>query len=96
MNSLGTFTTLFLIFFQIGTNTGKALNYTLDVLFRPENGNRQAVPDIIVLLTDGRSQDDVFVPAQRLRDSGATVKVGDFFAGLALYNFNQINFRITV
>nr|XP_055076682.1 collagen alpha-1(XIV) chain isoform X1 [Misgurnus anguillicaudatus] len=52
------------------TLTGLALTYILENSFKPESGSRPDVPKIGILITDGKSQDDVHSPAQRLRDSG--------------------------
>lgn len=45
----------------------------LENSFRPESGSRPGVPKIGILLTDGKSQDDVIPPAQRLRAAGVEV-----------------------
>uniref|UniRef100_A0ABM5GLM7 Uncharacterized protein isoform X4 n=1 Tax=Pogona vitticeps TaxID=103695 RepID=A0ABM5GLM7_9SAUR len=45
------------------TKTGKAMGYMLKEVFQSSKGMRPAVPHILVLLTDGRSQDDVTPPA---------------------------------
>ncbi|XP_048882366.1 collagen alpha-1(XIV) chain isoform X2 [Brienomyrus brachyistius] len=52
------------------TLTGLALTYILENSFKPESGARDGVPKIGILITDGKSQDDVLLPAQSLRDSG--------------------------
>ncbi|XP_050993224.1 collagen alpha-1(XIV) chain isoform X3 [Labeo rohita] len=52
------------------TLTGLALTYILENSFKPESGSRPDVPKIGILITDGKSQDDVLSPAQRLRDAG--------------------------
>ncbi|XP_039520069.1 collagen alpha-1(XIV) chain isoform X2 [Pimephales promelas] len=52
------------------TLTGLALTYILENSFKPESGSRPEVPKIGILITDGKSQDDVQSPAQRLRDAG--------------------------
>ncbi|KAK7124130.1 hypothetical protein R3I94_018480 [Phoxinus phoxinus] len=52
------------------TLTGLALTYILENSFKPESGSRPEVPKIGILITDGKSQDDVLSPAQRLRDAG--------------------------
>jgi len=49
---------------------GLALTYILENSFKPESGSRPDVPKIGILITDGKSQDDVLAPAQRLRDAG--------------------------
>ncbi|XP_043089040.1 collagen alpha-1(XIV) chain isoform X1 [Puntigrus tetrazona] len=52
------------------TLTGLALTYILENSFKAESGSRPDVPKIGILITDGKSQDDVLLPAQRLRDAG--------------------------
>ncbi|KAL0167390.1 hypothetical protein M9458_039234, partial [Cirrhinus mrigala] len=47
-----------------------ALTYILENSFKAESGSRSDVPKIGILITDGKSQDDVLSPAQRLRDAG--------------------------
>ncbi len=49
---------------------GRALTYILENSFKAESGSRPDVPKIGILITDGKSQDDVLSPAQRLRDAG--------------------------
>ncbi|KAA0709869.1 Collagen alpha-1(XIV) chain [Triplophysa tibetana] len=44
--------------------------YILENSFKPESGARPDVPKIGILITDGKSQDDVQFPAQRLREAG--------------------------
>lgn len=53
--------------------SGLALTFILENSFRPESGSRPGVPKIGILLTDGKSQDDVTLPAQSLRDAGVEV-----------------------
>ncbi|XP_072323011.1 collagen alpha-1(XIV) chain isoform X2 [Scyliorhinus torazame] len=52
------------------TLTGLALTYILENNFKPEAGARAGVPKIGILITDGKSQDDVLPPAKSLRDAG--------------------------
>ena len=54
-----------------GTNTGKALSKAKDALF--DKSARAGTPNIAVVITDGRSQDNIGAPSQKLRDSGVTV-----------------------
>lgn len=49
---------------------GLALTYILENSFKPESGSRPGVPKIGILITDGKSQDDVIPPAQSLKDAG--------------------------
>nr|XP_002129893.1 P-selectin-like isoform X1 [Ciona intestinalis]XP_026692609.1 P-selectin-like isoform X2 [Ciona intestinalis] len=58
-----------------GTHTGKAINHAVDIVLAPGNGNRVNARDIVLVITDGKSQDDVGGPALRLRQTGATVFV---------------------
>ncbi|KAK0152379.1 Collagen alpha-1(XIV) chain [Merluccius polli] len=52
------------------TLTGLALTYILENSFKPESGSRAGVPKIGILITDGKSQDDVIPPARSLRQAG--------------------------
>ncbi|RXN15575.1 collagen alpha-1(XIV) chain-like protein [Labeo rohita] len=64
---------LFVRAFAVGseqTRIGRALTYILKNSFKAESGSRSDVPKIVILITDGESQDDVLLPAQRLRDAG--------------------------
>lgn len=49
---------------------GLALTYMLENSFKPESGARTGIPKIGILITDGKSQDDVQPPAQSLRNAG--------------------------
>uniref|UniRef100_A0A672SCB3 Collagen type XII alpha 1 chain n=1 Tax=Sinocyclocheilus grahami TaxID=75366 RepID=A0A672SCB3_SINGR len=51
------------------TMTGMALNYILQNNFKPNMGMRPDSRKIGVLITDGKSQDEIVVNSQRLRDS---------------------------
>ena len=37
------------------------------------SGNRPRARDVVIVITDGKSQDDVVAPAQRLHDTNALV-----------------------
>ncbi|XP_051921656.1 collagen alpha-1(XIV) chain isoform X4 [Hippocampus zosterae] len=52
------------------TLTGLALSYILENCFKPESGARVGVPKIGILITDGKSQDDVIPPAESLQKAG--------------------------
>ncbi|XP_055083605.1 collagen alpha-6(VI) chain [Periophthalmus magnuspinnatus] len=58
-----------------GTNTGKALNYTRQNVFTAARGSRQGkgVQQVAVIITDGKSQDDVVAAGAQLRRAGVTV-----------------------
>ncbi|KAJ7329349.1 hypothetical protein JRQ81_015523 [Phrynocephalus forsythii] len=46
------------------TKTGESMGYMLKEVFQASKGMRPSVPHTLVLLTDGRSQDDVLPPAR--------------------------------
>ena len=56
-----------------GTKTGKALDKVRNYVFKTLKKDREDLPKVVVVVTDGRSQDNVSVPAQQLRDDGATI-----------------------
>lgn len=54
------------------TYTGLALDYAR-TQFLKRSENRQNVPDVVLLMTDGRGEDNVARPAQALRSEGVEV-----------------------
>lgn len=58
-----------------GTKTGAALDFAKQKVFVREKGSRkeQGVQQVAVVITDGKSQDDVSDPAADLRRAGVTV-----------------------
>ena len=56
-----------------GTRTGKALDKVRNDVFKNVEKDRKDLPKVVVVVTDGRSQDSVSVPAQQLRDDDATI-----------------------
>ncbi|XP_024122784.1 collagen alpha-1(XIV) chain isoform X3 [Oryzias melastigma] len=52
------------------TLTGLALTFILENCFKPEFGSRDGVPKIGILITDGKSQDNVIPPAESLQKAG--------------------------
>ena len=52
--------------------TGNALTYVAEKMLTAP-GNRQAVPDLVLVVTDGISKDDVVAPAKELQRIGANV-----------------------
>lgn len=58
-------------------NTGAALNYVKENVFTPSSGSRrqQGIPQILVLLTSGRSNDDVRNAAEKLKEIGVMMFV---------------------
>nr|XP_039254928.1 P-selectin-like [Styela clava] len=53
-----------------GTWTGQAMTYALKSMLHQRNGNRKKIPDVVLVVTDGRAQDDVKRPARALRKAG--------------------------
>ena len=49
------------------TKTGKALDFAQEKELIPEAGNRPDVEDIVVVITDGRSSDEVKQHADEVR-----------------------------
>lgn len=58
-----------------GTNTGVALNFTYERVFINQKGSRKdrGVQQVAVVITDGKSQDNVSIAAANLRRAGVTV-----------------------
>ncbi|XP_026171895.1 uncharacterized protein LOC113135819 [Mastacembelus armatus] len=52
------------------TYTGTALNHILDINFKPTVGMRADAKKIAVLLTEGKSRDDIVAPSKDLKDTG--------------------------
>ncbi|KAG7222225.1 hypothetical protein INR49_016639 [Caranx melampygus] len=55
------------------TKTGKGISYVLQELFQESLGMRQDVPHVLVLITDGRAQDNVEPPSRIARALGVSV-----------------------
>ncbi|KAM9308137.1 collagen alpha-6(VI) chain-like [Gastrophryne carolinensis] len=58
-----------------GTKTGESLQFMLDNHFTERSGarNKDGVPQIAVVITDGQSQDNIRDPSNRVKDAGITV-----------------------
>uniref|UniRef100_A0A8C5R881 Collagen alpha-1(XII) chain n=1 Tax=Leptobrachium leishanense TaxID=445787 RepID=A0A8C5R881_9ANUR len=68
------------------TKTGKALKFVRDKVLTVENGMRRSVPKVLVVVTDGRSQDDVKKSAMDIQQSGFSV----FVIGVADVDYNEL------
>ncbi|CAL8337976.1 unnamed protein product [Merluccius merluccius] len=56
-----------------GTMTGLAIKYAMNVAFTPEEGDRPKVPNVAVIVTDGRPQDRVAEVAAEAREKGIEI-----------------------
>ncbi|KAG7247353.1 hypothetical protein CRUP_019987, partial [Coryphaenoides rupestris] len=62
--------------FRIGPNHvrfGQALLHVMEETLGAESGARQYTPLFLILLTDGKSQDDVVAAANRLKGAGVEI-----------------------
>lgn len=64
---------------------GLALTYILENSFKPEAGARPGVSKIGILITDGKSQDDVIPPAKNLRDAGIELFAIGVYSAISVY-----------
>ncbi|XP_038131253.1 collagen alpha-1(XX) chain isoform X2 [Cyprinodon tularosa] len=55
------------------TFTGQALLHVMEENMKTEVGSRANVPSFLVLLTDGKSQDDAIAAANRLKNAGVEI-----------------------
>ncbi|KAJ8288713.1 hypothetical protein COCON_G00013720 [Conger conger] len=82
-----TLAALQLVRFQGGnTKTGIALKHVNDKVFTSDSGMRRNVPKVLVVVTDGRSQDEVKKNAATLQQSGYSV----FVIGVADVDINEL------
>nr|XP_018671382.1 collagen alpha-6(VI) chain-like isoform X2 [Ciona intestinalis] len=70
------------------THTGAALTYMLDEIYSSANGDRPDVPDLAIVMTDGKAQepDLVVEAANRVHEAGVTV----YTVGVADYSLEEI------
>ncbi|XP_077162695.1 collagen alpha-1(XII) chain isoform X2 [Paroedura picta] len=68
------------------TKTGKALTFIKDKVLTWESGMRKGVPKVLVVVTDGRSQDEVRKAAAVIQHSGFSV----FVIGVADVDYNEL------
>ena len=50
--------------------SGKAIKHAREVLFTGEAGMRRGIPKVLVVITDGRSQDDVNKVSREMQIDG--------------------------
>lgn len=58
---------------QGNTHTGKALDFMLSIIKKDRKHRISEIPCHLIVLTDGKSQDEVLKPAERLRDEQITI-----------------------
>ncbi|XP_041667909.1 collagen alpha-1(XII) chain isoform X2 [Cheilinus undulatus] len=68
------------------TKTGVALKHVYEKVFTSDSGMRKNVPKVLVVVTDGRSQDEVKKSAERLQHSGYSV----FVVGVADVDMTEL------
>ncbi|XP_056152395.1 collagen alpha-1(XII) chain-like isoform X2 [Lampris incognitus] len=68
------------------TKTGVALEHVFEKVFTSDSGMRRNVPKVLVVVTDGRSQDEVKKNAERLQHSGYSV----FVVGVADVDMTEL------
>ncbi|XP_069574960.1 collagen alpha-1(XII) chain isoform X2 [Brachyistius frenatus] len=68
------------------TKTGIALKHVYEKVFTSDSGMRRTVPKVLVVVTDGRSQDDVKKSAEKLQHSGYSV----FVVGVADVDMSEL------
>uniref|UniRef100_A0A667I9L9 Collagen type VI alpha 5 chain n=1 Tax=Lynx canadensis TaxID=61383 RepID=A0A667I9L9_LYNCA len=55
------------------TDTGKALDFMLQIIKEGKKRRTSSVPNYLIVLTDGKSRDEVLKPAERLRAEQITI-----------------------
>uniref|UniRef100_A0A8D0AFH4 Collagen type XII alpha 1 chain n=1 Tax=Sander lucioperca TaxID=283035 RepID=A0A8D0AFH4_SANLU len=68
------------------TKTGVALKHVYEKVFTSDSGMRRNVPKVLVVVTDGRSQDEVKKSAEKLQHSGYSV----FVVGVADVDMTEL------
>uniref|UniRef100_A0A3B5LKI9 Collagen alpha-1(XII) chain n=1 Tax=Xiphophorus couchianus TaxID=32473 RepID=A0A3B5LKI9_9TELE len=68
------------------TKTGVSLKHVYEKVFTSDSGMRRNVPKVLVVVTDGRSQDEVKKSAEKLQHSGYSV----FVVGVADVDMREL------
>lgn len=55
--------------------SGRAIQHVKENIFTAEGGMRRGIPRVLVVLTDGRSQDDVNKVSKEMQMEGQTLSV---------------------
>lgn len=72
-------------------SAGVALKHVYEKVFTSDSGMRRNVPKVLVVVTDGRSQDDVKKSAEKLQHSGIHAAVCTFDVALAGSEFSHLS-----
>lgn len=51
-------------------DSGRAINHVKEAIFAEDTGARRGIPKVLVVLTDGRSQDDVNKISKEMQTEG--------------------------
>lgn len=54
---------------------GRAIKHVKESIFTPEGGARRGIPKVLVVLTDGRSQDDVNKVSKEMQMEGTYFRI---------------------
>ncbi|KAH0617470.1 hypothetical protein JD844_015746 [Phrynosoma platyrhinos] len=68
------------------TKTGKAIKHAQQVLFTIDSGTRKGIPKVLVVITDGRSQDDVNKVSREMQLDGFSI----FAIGVADADYSEL------
>lgn len=68
------------------TKTGVSLKHVYEKVFTSDSGMRRTVPKVLVVVTDGRSQDEVKKSAEKLQHAGYSV----FVVGVADVDMSEL------
>uniref|UniRef100_A0A3Q3X0M3 VWFA domain-containing protein n=1 Tax=Mola mola TaxID=94237 RepID=A0A3Q3X0M3_MOLML len=68
------------------TKTGRAIQHVKEDIFTAEGGVRRGIPNVLVVLTDGRSQDDVNKVSKQMQNEGYIV----FAIGFADADYGEL------
>ncbi|XP_076472733.1 matrilin-1-like [Babylonia areolata] len=81
-----------IVFTGGGTNTGGALQYMRNTMFSAANGDRSGVPDICVVLTDGRSNSYSLTASEASlsRNAGITIFSIGIGSGIPVTELNEM------
>lgn len=72
--------------------SGRAIQHVKENIFTAEGGMRRGIPNVLVVLTDGRSQDDVNKVSKEMQMAGRSRVVYGFMSyGASFDNYLHVN-----